>query len=105
MSDGVTIELGDDYPEIRDAVSKICAQFPGAYWRELDQDSAYPTAFVRSLTDAGYLAALIPEAYGGSGLPLRAASGRSRDDPCLRRKRRRLPRADVHHGHALAARQ
>ncbi len=74
MSDGVTIELGDDYPEIRDAVAKICAQFPGEYWRELDQDSAYPTAFVRSLTDAGYLAALIPEAYGGSGLPLRAAS-------------------------------
>jgi acyl-CoA dehydrogenase len=68
------MELGDDYPEIRDAVSKICAQFPGEYWRELDTENAYPTAFVQSLTEAGYLAALIPEAYGGTGLPLRAAS-------------------------------
>ena len=72
--DTLTMELGVDYPEIRDAVSRICAEFPGGYWRELDKESAYPTAFVQSLTKAGYLAALIPEAYGGSGLPLRAAS-------------------------------
>ena len=62
-ANAVSMELGDDYPEIRDAVSKICAQFPGEYWRELDKDSAYPTAFVRSLTKAGFLAALIPETY------------------------------------------
>jgi alkylation response protein AidB-like acyl-CoA dehydrogenase len=61
------------YPEIREAVSKLCAQYPGEYWRKLDRDSEYPTEFVRALTDAGYLAVLIPEAYGGSGLPLGAA--------------------------------
>ena len=74
VADTITMELGDDYPEIRDAVSKICAQFPGDYWRELDTENAYPTEFVQTLTEAGYLAALIPEAYGGAGLPLRAAS-------------------------------
>jgi alkylation response protein AidB-like acyl-CoA dehydrogenase len=61
------------YPEIRAAVSKLCAQYPGQYWRKLDRDSEYPTEFVQALTDAGYLSVLIPEAYGGSGLPLGAA--------------------------------
>jgi alkylation response protein AidB-like acyl-CoA dehydrogenase len=61
------------YPEIRAAVSKLCAQYPGEYWRKLDRDSEYPTEFVQALTDAGYLSVLIPEAYGGSGLPLGAA--------------------------------
>ncbi|HEY9147973.1 MAG TPA: acyl-CoA dehydrogenase family protein [Gammaproteobacteria bacterium] len=61
------------YPEIREAVSKLCAQYPGEYWRKLDRNSEYPTEFVRALTDAGYLSVLIPEAYGGSGLPLGAA--------------------------------
>lgn len=62
------------YPDIRDAVRKLCAQFPGEYWRRLDAVRGYPTEFVRSLTEAGYLAVLIPEAYGGSGLPLSAAA-------------------------------
>jgi alkylation response protein AidB-like acyl-CoA dehydrogenase len=61
------------YPEIRTAVSKLCAQYPGEYWRKLDRASEYPTEFVQALTDAGYLSVLIPEAYGGSGLPLGAA--------------------------------
>ena len=69
----VTVPLGEDYPEIRDSVRRICADFPGAYWRDLDEREAYPTEFVRALTEAGYLAALIPEEYGGAGLPLRAA--------------------------------
>ena len=69
----VRVPLGEDYPEIRDSVRRICADFPGTYWRDLDERDAYPTAFVRALTDAGYLAALIPEEYGGAGLPLRAA--------------------------------
>jgi acyl-CoA dehydrogenase len=67
---------GEDYPEIRDAVAKLCAEFPGEYWRDLEKQPAsgsYPDAFVSALTEAGYLAALIPEEYGGSGLPLRAA--------------------------------
>ena len=69
----VRIPLGDDFPEIRESVRRICARFPGAYWRELEARSAYPTGFVEELTKAGYLAALIPEEFGGAGLPLRAA--------------------------------
>ncbi|MFO1326343.1 MAG: acyl-CoA dehydrogenase family protein [Rubrivivax sp.] len=71
--DPITLTLGEDYPEIREGVRRICAAFPGAYWRELDEREAYPSEFVQAMTDAGYLAALIPEAYGGAGLPLRAA--------------------------------
>src|SRR5579875_549956 len=59
---------------IRDEVRKLCARFPGEYWRTLDRDRAYPTEFVQALTEAGYLAALIPEEYGGAGLPLSAAA-------------------------------
>ena len=60
------------FPEIREAVAALCARFPGAYWRKLDAEKGYPTEFVRALTDAGYLATLIPEQYGGAGLPLEA---------------------------------
>ncbi|MFC3079594.1 acyl-CoA dehydrogenase family protein [Phenylobacterium terrae] len=63
----------ESFPEIREAVRRLCARFPGAYWRELDRARAYPTEFVRALTEAGFLSVLIPEAYGGSGLGLRAA--------------------------------
>ena len=70
----LAIALGEDHPEIRAGVRQICAGFPGAYWRELDARQDYPEAFVDALTEAGYLAALIPEAYGGTGLPLRAAA-------------------------------
>ncbi len=63
-----------DHPEIRAAVRALCAKFPGEYWRAHDRERAYPEDFVRALTEAGYLAALIPEAYGGSGLPLSAAA-------------------------------
>jgi acyl-CoA dehydrogenase len=69
----VSVQLGEDYPEIRESVRRICADYPGAYWRDLDERQAYPTEFVRALTEAGYLAALIPEEYGGAGLPVRAA--------------------------------
>ncbi|NND66834.1 MAG: acyl-CoA/acyl-ACP dehydrogenase, partial [Halioglobus sp.] len=62
-----------DYPEIRAAVADLCSNFGGAYWRDLDRDRQYPTEFVRALTDAGYLSILIPQSYGGSGLPLAAA--------------------------------
>lgn len=62
------------HPEIREAVTRLCAQFPGEYWRKIDTARAYPTEFVQALTDAGYLAALIPEEYGGAGLPLSAAA-------------------------------
>lgn len=63
-----------DYPDIRDSVKKLCEEFPNEYWRDLDRRAAYPKEFVDALTNAGYLAALIPEEYGGSGLPLSAAA-------------------------------
>ena len=62
-----------DWPDIRDAVARLCAEFPDSYWRRLDADQSYPQDFVDALTRSGYLAALIPEDYGGSGLPLSAA--------------------------------
>ena len=68
------VALGQDYPELREAVRRICARYPGAYWRGLEDRAAYPTEFIAELTEAGFLAALIPEEYGGSGLPLRAAA-------------------------------
>jgi acyl-CoA dehydrogenase len=70
----LAMELGRDFPEIRDAVGRICAGFPGEYWRKLEDGREYPEAFVRVLTEAGYLASLIPAEFGGSGLPLRAAA-------------------------------
>ena len=70
----VRVPLGEDFPEIRASVRRICANFPGAYWRDLEAREAYPAEFVKALTEAGYLAALIPEEYGGAGLPLRAAA-------------------------------
>jgi acyl-CoA dehydrogenase len=63
-----------DIAEIRKAVAALCARFPGAYWRALDRERAYPTEFVRALTEGGFLGCLIPEAYGGSGLGLIAAA-------------------------------
>ena len=63
-----------DHREIRDGVTKLCSDFAGAYWRKADRDQAYPTEFVRVLTEGGYLGALIPEAFGGLGLPLSAGA-------------------------------
>jgi acyl-CoA dehydrogenase len=63
----------DDFADIRDGVRRLCADFPGGYWRKLDEKREYPTAFVEALTAAGYLSVLIPETYGGSGLGLSAA--------------------------------
>ena len=74
LSDETLVALGEDYPELRDSVRRICARYPGTYWSGLEDDEAYPTAFVDELTQAGFLGALIPEQYGGSGLPLRAAA-------------------------------
>src|SRR4051812_8327714 len=66
--------LEHDYSDIRDAVAKLCAQFPVEYWRKLDREMAYPSDFVNALTEAGYLSVLIPEEYGGAGLKLSAAT-------------------------------
>ena len=64
----------NDFSDIRESVAKLCAQFPGEYWRKLDREMAYPQEFVKALIDAGYLSVLIPEEYGGAGLKLSAAA-------------------------------
>jgi len=67
-----SVPLGEDYPEIREGVRAICAKYPGKYWRDLEAGDEYAEDFVSELSAAGYLGALIPEDYGGSGLPIRA---------------------------------
>jgi acyl-CoA dehydrogenase len=66
--------MTQDYTAIRDEVAKLCAGYPGEYWRAKDKARAYPSEFVAALGEAGYLAALIPEEYGGAGLPISAAA-------------------------------
>ncbi len=69
-----TVPRVDPHQDLRGAVRDLCKAFPDTYWRDLDAQRAYPDAFVKALTDAGYLAALIPEEYGGSGLGVTEAS-------------------------------
>ena len=109
MSDAAnsTMPVGNDYDDIRDAVRKLCDGFPIAYWQGLENqppESSYPTAFINALTEAGYLGALIPEAYGGAGLPLRCGGCHLGNHPLHRQLRRRRARPDVYHGHAPAPR-
>ncbi|NQV55026.1 MAG: acyl-CoA dehydrogenase family protein, partial [Rhodospirillales bacterium] len=66
--------MDEDFGEIRASVTALCKGFPGEYWRKLDQDRAYPEEFVAAMTKAGFLAVLIPEEYGGSGLGITAAA-------------------------------
>ena len=66
--------MTDEYADIREQVQKLCAQYPGEYWRKLDAERTYPTEFVQALTEAGYLSVLIPEEFGGSGLGITAAA-------------------------------
>ncbi|MBE0624048.1 MAG: acyl-CoA/acyl-ACP dehydrogenase [Burkholderiales bacterium] len=74
MNAEVSVALGEDFLDVREAVRRICKDYPGSYWRELDERRGYPTEFVNALTRSGFLGALIPEEYGGSGQPLRAAA-------------------------------
>ena len=62
------------HQDIRDAVAALCENFPGEYWRKKDRKNEYPTEFVKALTESGFLAVLIPEEYGGSGLGISEAS-------------------------------
>src|SRR6201997_3784915 len=74
MAEAETTAAGEDLAQIRESVRALCGKFPGEYWRGLDRARAYPTEFVAALTEAGFLAALIPEEYGGSGLSMTAAA-------------------------------
>ena len=67
------MRASEEISGIRAAVRSLCEKFPGEYWRALDRDRAYPAEFVKALTEAGFLAALIPEEYGGSGLTISSA--------------------------------
>ena len=69
----MTASSKDSYDDIRSGVRSLCAEFQGEYWRELDRERSYPVEFVETMTRNGYLAVLIPEDYGGSGLGIRAA--------------------------------
>ena len=66
------VPLGEDFPEIREGVRAICKRYPDKYWRDLEDADEYAEEFVTELSRAGYLGALIPEDYGGAGLPIRA---------------------------------
>ncbi|KRE07262.1 acyl-CoA dehydrogenase [Bosea sp. Root670] len=68
------MQHASDHSDIRDAVARLCVDFPGEYWRKLDREMAYPAGFVAALTESGFLSALIPEEYGGAGLTLSAAA-------------------------------
>ena len=72
--DGATVSNNELHTDLRTAVRELCSRFPDSYWRELDAQEAYPEEFVKTLTEAGYLAALIPEEFGGSGLGIAEAS-------------------------------
>src|SRR5262245_26181340 len=74
MAEAESHQGTDDLAQIRESVRALCAEFPGEYWRALDRERGYPTEFVAALTKAGFLAALIPEHYGGSGLSMTAAA-------------------------------
>jgi alkylation response protein AidB-like acyl-CoA dehydrogenase len=74
MADAELHPAPDDLAQIRESVRALCAKFPGEYWRALDRERGYPGEFVAALTKAGFLAALIPEDYGGSGLSMTAAA-------------------------------
>ena len=80
-----SIPIDRGWEDIREGVGRICERFPNEYWVKLDHEAAYPTEFVTALTQAGYLGALIPEEYGGSGLPISAACAvleTIHDSPC-----------------------
>ncbi len=68
----MTYEL--DHPEVREGVARLCLDFPGTYWQKCDREQAYPSEFVAALTQAGYLAALVPEEFGGLSLPISAGA-------------------------------
>ncbi len=75
VSGSTRINMPDDrnQTDVRDAVARLCADFPGEYWRDKDRQKLYPVEFVEALTEGGYLSVLIPEAYGGAGMDIAAA--------------------------------
>ena len=87
--------------EVRESVSKL-ARLSWEYWRKLDREQSYPTEFVKALTDAGFLGALIPEEYGGVGLGMVAASV-ILEEYIIKDVRSRVSRSDVYYGYSAEA--
>ena len=85
----------DTHDDLRDALRALCAEFPPEYHRKHGAEETYPTEFVNALTEAGWLAAMIPEEYGGSGLGLTEASIVMEEINRSGGERGSLPRADV----------
>ena len=106
MSDTPTmLALGEDYPELRQSVRKICERYPGEYWRKLEDEQAYPTAIHRGI-DRGRVSRLAdPRGIWRLGPAAARRRGDPRRDQRLRLHREPGPRPDVHHGHPAAARQ
>ena len=100
-----TETTAQDQQAIRQSVRELCRDFPDAYWRKVDKAEEYPEEFVKAVTKSGYLAALIPEEYGGAGMGITEASIILEEINRCRRQSGSVPRADVHHGHASAPRQ
>ena len=106
MSDTPTmVALGEDYPELRESVRKICERYPGAYWRKLEAEQAYPTEFITELTQSRVSRVADPRGIWRLGT---AVAGRGRDprgDQRVGLHRQPRPCPDVHHGYGAAARQ
>ncbi len=97
-------QLNDDQLAIQEAVNALCSRFPEEYWRKCDEELAYPEEFVDALAEAGWLAVLIPEEYGGGGGSVMDAAVVLETINHSGGTRRAGARADVHHGHGAAAR-
>ena len=91
--------------DIRAAVREVCGKYGDAYWRGLDRERAYPEEFVREMTELGWLAALVPEQYGGGGMSVAEACVILEEINRSGRARRLLPRPDVYDGSAASSRQ
>ena len=100
----IEIDTSGQYSELRRGVRGLCARFGGEYWRRLDGERGYPVEFVEAMTAAGFLAALIPEEYGGGGASIAEASVSFGGGEPQRGERGGVPRADVYYGGAGKAR-
>jgi len=80
------IDLSHNYEELREPVRALCAKYSGEYWRAKDREREYPSEFVQELTDSGFLAAMIPEEYGVSGLGVGAGAANHCHDAALKRQ-------------------
>jgi hypothetical protein len=100
----LTIPTADDHADLREAMRDLCSRYDDAYWRKVDDERGYPEEFIDALTKAGWLAAMIPEEYGGSGLGLTEATIVMEEINRSGGNAGALPRPDVQHGDAPPAR-